>query len=201
MSSIFKHCNGCMLFRNDVALLLLLMMPLARQSSALSLPSEKFMGYRLTIKSGVQQTSQVHFRMADEIFYNPYSKGEPMNGDGYYNRGQSPLARLAQQSQTRQKAPTTTDLQSTIKHELDMMEEKLLQFQETSIRQSHAMLDQLELFSREDRFRREQGQGRLHEAAFASSDEPFIGSFATDVEGTIDCCQFFPTFLTFTFTH
>lgn len=188
ISSTFKYGAGRMLCQNGVALLLLMVVPLAHPSCALRLPSERFAGIPLGLvssnKSGLQRTSQSHLRMADEQFYSPrISKGEPMNHDGYYNRGQSPLARLAQQSQTRQKVNPAADLQSTLKNELDMMEEKLLQFQETSIRRSHEMLNRLELFSRGGRSNREQGQRRIHDASFASSDGPFIGTFVNDVEG------------------
>lgn len=123
-------------------------------------------------------------RMRDEQFYdyNYYSSNEePSNQDAYYyTRGQSQLARLAQQSQQSQQPPYSNDIQSMLNQELDMMEQKLLQFQEDSSRRSQELLDKLEVFSRQKRYKR--GGNVPNVAASITTEGPFLGNFVNDVE-------------------
>jgi hypothetical protein len=120
-------------------------------------------------------------KMSDVPYYNQFSDEE----NQYYERGQSNLARLAQQAQRQQHSSTNysynynNDLQSALNQELDMMEQKLLKFQESSSRRSQELLDGLEAFSRMEMFERDLWGGV--DAVFAS-EGPFIGSFSSTDE-------------------
>lgn len=169
-----------------VQLTALILLLLVHQSHALNVPRNyRQSGIALQTSSsfGKTRTSPIRLKMIDEHFYDPYfSNEESMNQNEYYrnDRGQSWLSQLAQQSQHRQ--PThfnSNDLQSTLNQELDMMEAKLLQFQESSSKRSQELLDQLEVFSRQEGFRR---RGNRVNAASASTDGPFFGRLENDVE-------------------
>ncbi|KAL3800832.1 hypothetical protein HJC23_001669 [Cyclotella cryptica] len=100
---------------------------------------------------------------------------EQMNSGGYYGRGRSQLAKLAQQSQQRQSwshISHNNDLQSTLNEELNLMENRLLQFQETSRTRSQALLENLEAFSNF-------GVSTDKAIASTSTDGPYLGSFTS----------------------
>jgi hypothetical protein len=123
--------------------------------------------------------------MTNEQFYDPnWPYGESSGRDEYYGRSQSRLSKLAQHSQQAQSSSIyRNDLQSTLNQELDMMEQKLMQFQEDSTRRSQELLDQLETFSRREGLRRREGRANI--AASVSTDGPYIGSFANDIDSEL----------------
>jgi len=118
-------------------------------------------------------------KMSNVPSYNPqFSDEEQMNPGEYYGSGQSQLARLAQQSQqrlSRSHISNNNDLQSTLNEELNMMEKKLMQFQEASSRRKQALLENLEALSKFD-------VSSDEAIASTSADGPFLGSFTSNDE-------------------
>lgn len=159
-------------------LIVLLMILLVHQSYALNIQSKPLPP---SLSRQIRAIS-TQLKMMDEHLYEPDFKDfSEMSQDEYYGRGQSRLSKLAQQSQQIQQAPVfNDDLHSTLNQELDLMEQKLLQFQEFSNRRSQELLDRLETFSRQEGFRRRDGM--MNAPAFRTTDGPFLGEFENDVE-------------------
>jgi len=164
-------------------LLSMLMVLVLHQCDALNLPL-----YPSNDRNNIMTTSRVtsasrtELNMIHEQFYDPYSWNEE-NNDEYNSRGQSRLARLAQTSQQHQHTSSRNinrDLQSTLDHELDMMEQKLLHFQESSSRRSQELINELELFSRQKRLWRHDS---TKDAVTPATEGPFLGSLINDVDG------------------
>ena len=124
---------------------MLLVMTMANSVLGLSLRFSHLNGHMMT-PSGTQ------LRMMDEHMYQPYFTNE-----GNMNRGW-------QQSEQ-------VHSYNHLDRELEMMEQKLLQFQESSSRRSQELLDSLKVYPRQEAFRR--GENRPATA--------FMGDFVEEI--------------------